>query len=174
MMMSSVSNEDNPAIPRWIDLIEPVDAPWRDWLAGLPAVVERGYSPLSSWIEAQVDDAIRAADTRRLAIDATTRTKHFDVLWKRFRHHHEALDGCYDYRRLRYCVWRAAALTVICARGHFQDEIDAVQARDMLDATMREVVPDIEASYSLWEVRADSALEDYASMVMLIIKAVLA
>jgi hypothetical protein len=39
-------------------------------------------------------------------------------------------------RRLRYLVWRAAALTLICRRGRLQDVIDANQARDLLAADM--------------------------------------
>jgi hypothetical protein len=89
--------------------------------AGAAAAV-RHYGQL----EHDIEEACRAADGLRLAIAPAT--KRFAEMWATFRRHHEQLDGSYKFRRRRGLVWRAAALTVICARNRFQDVVDARQA----------------------------------------------
>jgi hypothetical protein len=82
-------------------------------------------------------------------------------------------------------VWRAAALAVICWRDRFQDEVDAMEARDLLAATMSAIRPDITADgwcreggnfWQIWitpdkdgEMKPDP-LSEYAVMVMLVTK----
>jgi hypothetical protein len=63
----------------------------------------RQYGPL---IEHAVEDAILHADARRLAVARVIGPP----MWAGFRRHHVRLDGCWEYRRKRYLIWRAAAL----------------------------------------------------------------
>jgi hypothetical protein len=114
----------------WLDRIDGVNDPWRDWLLA----VQFPSSPLDAWIETHIRDVFRAADAHRLALDATTKTKHFAGMWEDFRRQHEDLDGRGKYRRNRYWIWRAAVLKIAHERGGcflhgrgflFQDVIDA-------------------------------------------------
>jgi hypothetical protein len=129
--------------PRWFDTIPASKNPWKRWLDALPARHLRGHGAFDAGIEYDVERLIEAADRVRLSIVPTT--KHFDAMWTAFRRYHESRERNSLGRRLRYLVWRAAALTLICRRSRFQDVIDANQARDLLAATMADISPDITA-----------------------------
>ncbi len=144
--------------------------PWRDWLSGLPAIRLRGYTVCDGWIEHRINDAILAADARRLAIDPTAKTNHFAAMWEHFRHHHVVLDGALYRRCLRYCAWRFAALGVICDRDRFQDDGDRVQARALFDAAMSEFSIDPDEDYTYQQAKADSGA--YLDMVIILMRAV--
>jgi hypothetical protein len=47
---------------------------------------------------------------------------------------------------MRYMIWRAAALNVLCKRDWFQDDADAREADDKLAKTMRWFWPDMTAN----------------------------
>jgi hypothetical protein len=161
---------------RWFDRIESTAHPWCDWLQMLGLGLPERYCQLDAGIEHDIEEACRAADGLRLAIVPTT--KRFAEMWATFRRHHEQLDGSYKFRRRRWLAWRAAALTVICARNRFQDVVDANQARDKLAATMRELSP-IEPDGSFpggVRVGHDSdgtpdPLAEYAVMVLSLVRA---
>jgi hypothetical protein len=126
--------------PRWFDLIEPTDNPWRDWFSMLHF---SQHTSLDSWIEHDiVEDTCRAADKLRLSVEPAT--ERFAAMWARFRYHHEALDQRGKYRCKRWLVWRASALRIAhdhgdLPYGDFQDELDFVQCRDLLTETLDEV-----------------------------------
>jgi hypothetical protein len=180
---------------RWFDCIEPTqDEPWIDWLQYLPSRTLLGRSPLEYPIEDDIEEAIRAADQLRLSTVPTT--KHFTEIWATFRHHHEQLDDNYEYRRKRYLTWRAAALQEICDRNRFQDDADRRQAGSKLARTMQEFgsynadgsvtnynckfwdpqLVDFRTSRkcvvrpSADDGREPGPLEEYASMVLLLMK----
>jgi hypothetical protein len=106
-------------------------------------------------------------------------------MWTAFRRYHGRLERAALSRRLRYLVWRATALTLICRRDRFQDVIDKSQARDLLATTMSAIRPDITADgwcreggnlWQIWlvpdkdgEMKSDP-LSEYAVLVMLITK----
>jgi hypothetical protein len=164
---------------RMFDCIESTADPWCDWFQMLGLGLPARHTPLDAWIERDVEEACRAADRLRLAVIPTT--KRFSNMWATFRRHHEQLDGNYKHRRIRWLVWRAAALTVICARNRFQDVVDANQARDKLAATMHELGPiEPDGSFpgggNFWRVGHDSAgtpdpLAEYAVMVLSLVRA---
>jgi hypothetical protein len=180
---------------QWYDGVEPTQGdPWSDWLQFLPSRTLLGRGPLEYPIEADIEDAIRGTDQLRLSIVPTT--KHFAEMWTTFRRHHETLDDIYEYRRKRYLIWRAAALKEMCDRNRFQDDADRRQACDKLAATMREFgsynangsvtgynckfwdpqLVDFRTSRkcvvrpSADDGREPSPLEEYASMVLLLMK----
>src|SRR5436305_1103694 len=64
------------------------------------------------------------------------RLRHSPSKWAAFKQHHEGLEDCYKYRRMRFLIWRASALKVTYDRDAFQDQIDAKLARDTLLATL--------------------------------------
>ena len=97
----------------WLDCIYFVNDPWRDWLLA----VQFPSSALDAWIETHIRDVFRAADARRLALDVTTKTKHFAAMWADFRREHVELDDRGKYRRNRYWIWRAATLKQAHERG---------------------------------------------------------
>src|SRR4029077_1199124 len=87
--------------PRWFDVIEPTDNPWREWFDMLRFPP---HGPLDSWIERYiVEDICRAADKLRLTV--TPATARVEAMWARFNHHHNRLDDNYKYRRKRWLVW---------------------------------------------------------------------
>jgi hypothetical protein len=181
---------------RWYDRITTsVRHPWIDWLQhATPSRTLLGRSPLEYPIENDIEDAIRAADQLRLSVVPTT--EHFIEMWVMFRKHHEDLDNAYEYRRKRYLTWRAAALQAICDHNRFQDDADRRQARDKLHATMLEFGPyNADGSVTgynckFWDPqlvdfrtsrkclvrpsaddgREPGPLEEYASMVLLLMK----
>lgn len=168
---------------RWFDTIPASKNPWKRWLDALPARHLRGHMAFTAEIEYDVERLIDAADRLRLSI--TPETKRFGDMWTAFRRYHEARERDHLSRRLRYLVWRAAALTLICRRGRFQDVIDANQARDMLAATMAAIRPDItpdgwcKEGGNFWQVwlvpdkggiTKPDPLSEYAVMVMTIMK----
>jgi hypothetical protein len=169
--------------PRWFDTIPASRNPWKRWLDALPARHLRDHTVSTAGIEYDVERLIEAADRVRLSI--TPETKRFGDMWAAFRRYHEARERDHLSRRLRYLVWRAAALTVICRRGRFQDEIDANQARDLLAATMADISPGIDTDgwckgggnfWQVWLVPdkdglpTPDPLSEYAVMTMLIMK----
>ena len=132
--------------------------PWRDWLSHARFPHE---GPLHDWLEYDIEAAIKQTDALRLATVRQTDT--FAKQWASFRQHHENLDQRGKYRRLRYMIWRAAALTVLCQRDRFQDDTDAREARDKLANTMRWFWPDMTAKGdyhggNFWRPK----LQDYA------------
>jgi hypothetical protein len=169
--------------PRWFDAIPATEQSWKCWRKALPARHRRDNNPLHGKIESRVDRLIEDADRLRLSITPTT--KHFDAMWAAFRRYHGSREHAALARRLRYLVWRAAALTVICRRDRFQDEVDAMEARDLLAATMADIRPDITADgwcrdggnfWQIWitpdrdgEMKPDP-LSEYAVMTLLITK----
>jgi len=103
------------------------------------------------------------------------------MMWATFRRHHENLEGCYGYRRIRYLTWRAAALTLICKSavrraeyGKPQNKRDANHAIELLCATMAELGPyradgSDENGGNFWQAPAGvGGLPEYAQMVMTI------
>jgi hypothetical protein len=167
---------------RWFDAIPATDQPWKCWREVLPARHLRDNNSLHGKIESRVDRLIADADRLRLSI--VPATKHFDAMWAAFRRYHESREHVALARRLRYLVWRAAALTVICLKGCL-DESDALEARDLLAATMAAIRSDITADgwcreggnfWQIWitpdkdgEMKPDP-LSEYAVMVMLVTK----
>jgi hypothetical protein len=169
--------------PRWFDIIEPADNPWRNWFRML---CFPQHGPLDTWIERRiVEDVCRAADRLRLSV--TPATARFEATWARFCHHHNTLDESYEYRRKRWLVWRASALRVAhdhgdLPHGDFQDEADFIQCRALLTETLAEFWPGIKPDGShdrhpginFWRaecIRADGSkdtdpLGEYAAMVL--------
>jgi hypothetical protein len=182
-MMIEAGMRDCVMEDRWFDRIASTpNDPWLDWRRML-SKPPQGYHPLEAWIEYDIENAIEAADQLRLTVTPTT--EHFAAIWARFRRQHEELDDCGDYRRNRYLVWRAAALKVMCDRNRFQDDINRKQARDKLVVTMLEFGPYgadgsvIGYQCNFWHPRLStfsdgsvrpSPLEDYASMVLLLMR----
>lgn len=156
--------------------------PWRDWLLGC-RFPHNG--PMQTWLENDIESAIRSADALRLATTPSTAT--FTKQWAAFKLHHEELDGRGKYLRMRTMVWRAAALKALCERDCFQDCIDADQARTVLTQTMLWFWPtiDAEGNYdggNFWRPklvncsdgsRQPDALSEYAAMVLLLMRQVL-
>ena len=153
--------------------------PWSDWLDAMCFPHE---GPLHDWLEQDIKDVIHAADQLRLATVPQTQT--FTKQWATFRKHHQDLDAGGKYCRKRYMVWRAAALTVICERDRFQDEVDAKEARDKLAKTMRWFWPSIDASGNYVDgnfwcpklcdfsdgSQGPDPLTEYAAMVLLLMR----
>jgi hypothetical protein len=179
--VSSIATAETPDTyePRWFDVIEPCERPWRDWFSMLQFPC---HSPTDGWIEGRlVEDVCRHADRWRLAVAPAT--PRFAAAWATFRHHHEQLDDCYKYRRKRWLIWRGAALKVAHDHGDylygdFQDVADFAQCRELLAATMAEfgpVAPD--GSYNggnFWQVSTDSdgtpcPLSEYAAVVLMLV-----
>jgi hypothetical protein len=127
----------------WFDKIPASRSPWTRWLDALPAPHLRDNNPLHGKIESRIERLIRDADQVRLSI--VPETKHFEATWAAFRRYHESREHDHLSRRLRYLVWRGAALTLICWRDRFQDDVDRMEARDLLAATMAAIRPDITA-----------------------------
>jgi hypothetical protein len=173
-----------PPCIRWFDAIAASADPWQDWLTALPPLPQRGHGPLDATLEAAITATIEVADAARREMQPST--PHFDIMWQRFRQHHERLDDGADWRRRRYLVWRAAALTVIGEFAAFQDRLDAEQAHDRLAETMREFGPYApDGSYGggnfwrptvrwrtsvPWQREAADPLAEYASMVLLLVR----
>jgi hypothetical protein len=168
---------------RWFDAIPASRHPWKRWRDALPARHLRGHTAFDAGIESRIERLIEAADRLRLSIVPTT--KHFEAMWAAFRRYHESRERDHLSRRLRYLVWRGAALTLICRRGRSQDEIDGNQARHLLAATMSAISPDITADgwckgggsfWQIWLVPDKDGIEkpdplsEYAVMTMLIMK----
>jgi hypothetical protein len=149
------------------DWLETLDAspgdPWETWVRtlGFP----RRYAPLDAAIEHAVEDAILRADARRLAVGRA-----LPMIWADFRRHHDELDGRGKYRRLRYRIWRAAALKTMLDHHHYQDEAEAAIIRSKLAAVYVELGfgPDGTLSaYCLWQPRSRTDnLETYAADVL--------
>jgi hypothetical protein len=103
------------AQPDWLELLDiSAGDPWETWVEtlGFP----HQYEPLDATIEHAVEDAILHADARRRAVGRV-----FPQMWADFRRHHDELDGRGKYRRIRYRIWRAAALKTMLDHGHYQD-----------------------------------------------------
>jgi len=155
--------------PPWFYAIEPSegDRPWQTWVKALG--FPRRHDPLEAEIEHAVEDAIRHADARRLAV---ARALAFSsCMWSAFRERHTELDERWDYRRNRYLIWRAAALKTMLDRGYYQDAVDAQMIRDKLLATYREAVGPLDVNgsygkYNLWRPVGDSPFEQYAADVL--------
>jgi hypothetical protein len=164
----------------WFDTIEParrLGDPWKHWYDML--------QPPNSKIEPRIDWAIRNANSIRLHGIAPT-TRRFAAQWDAFRRYHEDLERNNQSRRLRYLVWRGAALTLFY-RGLRFDDSDAPQIYELLAETMSAIRPDITADgwcreggnfWQLWitpdkdgEMKPDP-LSEYAVLVMSIMKRV--
>ncbi len=102
------------------------DPEWLDWFAG---GIDHCFDPWNEWLKYQrfpranppiaqlehdIEDLVKAADILRQS--TVPQTKTFKARYGRFRKQHEELDCRGKYCRLRYMVWRAAALKVICER----------------------------------------------------------
>jgi hypothetical protein len=178
-MTTATHDGDLVEHPRhWFDAIPATRDPWKRWRE----VLKPAYSPLHGKIESRIDRLIEDADRLRLSI--VPETKHFTDMWAAFRRYHESREAHALGRRLRYLVWRGSALALICRRDRFQDEVDAMEARDLLAATMSAIRPDITADgwcneggnfWQIWitpkdgEMKPDP-LSEYAVMVMSITK----
>ena len=181
----------------WLDCIDSVNDPWRDWLLA----VQFPSSALDAWIETHIRDVFRAADARRLALDVTTKTKHFAAMWADFRREHVELDDRGKYRRNRYWIWRAATLKQAHERGGcflhgrgflFQDVIDANLCANKLAEAMAGAgaigMYHLDGSYirggsdhNFWRpcwvenedgTRHTMPIHDYAAMVLSLVRAV--
>jgi hypothetical protein len=152
---------------------------WCDWLSGCRFPRE---GPLQAWLENDIESAIRTADAFRLATAPTTKT--FTAQWNNFRQQHEDLDQRGKHCRMRYMVWRAAALKVMCERNQFQDDADAQQARNVLAQTMHYFWPTIDAhghypDGNFWQpklvdvsdgTQAPDPLAAYTAMVLVLLR----
>jgi hypothetical protein len=108
---------------RWFDRIPASRSPWTRWLDALPAPHLRGNNPLHGKIESRIERLIRDAD--HVCLSIVPETKYFEVTWAALRRYHESREHDHLSRRLRYLVWRGAALTLICWR----DQITCRYAR---------------------------------------------
>jgi hypothetical protein len=146
---------------------------WNDWLKHLrfpPA------NALIGWLGLDIRDLIKTADVLRKW--TVPQTKTFKEQYNIFRKHHEELDCRGKYCRLRYMVWRAAALKVIWDRGQFQDCVARRETRDTLLATMHFFWPtiDVDGNFdggNFWVVSDPTkpdALTEYAAMVLLLMR----
>jgi hypothetical protein len=166
----------------WWDWFGEIDSSydtWVDWLSGCRFPHE---GPLPASLENDIESAIRSADRRRL--DVVPTTAHFTTIWDNFRRQHEDLDQRGKYCRMRYMVWRAAALKALIERNAFQDVVDAQQARDVLTQTYRYFWPTIDADgncdgSNFWQpklvnfsdgTQSPDPLTSYAPMVLTLLR----
>jgi hypothetical protein len=109
---------------------------------------------------------IEHVDARRIAVASVL------PIWDSFRRRHDDLDGCPKYRRRRYLIWRAAAMTMLLERGAYQDEADAAMIRAKLVDTYADGIGPLDAAgsydgYNLWNPTAPGDdLENYAADVL--------
>jgi hypothetical protein len=157
----------------WLDSLasSPGD-PWHTWIRtlGFP----RQHGPLDAEVEHAAENAILEADARRLAVSRT-----LPDIWQDFRKHHVELDGRGKYRRMRYRIWRAAALKTLLACLYYQDDADIVQIGGKLVATYRDLGLEPDGgigrySYSIWRPTSrNSYLETYAADVLALFEVVM-
>ena len=162
--MTAIADIDRATHEGEHDAIPATDQPWRHWLGQL-----RFPHSSHDQVEADVETGMRAADARRLQVVPST--ARFADAWDQFRHTHGRLEGCALHRRLRFQIWRAAALKV--ALSHVHDAADAKQVYDKLAATMDDFggagafnAHGDYAGGNLWRPHDDHPLSEYAALVL--------